>query len=66
MFDLPRQLNPEQAEAIQIAIDSVENAANAITTSNIALNLSLSMTLKFLWGMINTLQFIVFFTEWRL
>ena len=65
MFDLPRQLNPEQAEAIQIAIDSVENAANAIATSNIALNLSLSMTLKFLWGMINTLQFIVFFTEWK-
>ena len=29
------------------------------------MNVLLGASLKFLWGMINTLQFIVFFTEWK-
>ena len=26
----------------------------------------LNMSLKMLWGLINTLQFVVFFTEWQI
>ena len=46
-------------------MDVAQGTANAIATGNIFVNILLGASLKFLWGMINTLQFIVFFTDWK-
>ena len=58
-------MDPETAAAMASAMDTANGAANSITTGNIVINILLGSSLKFLWGMINTLQFIVFFTEWN-
>ena len=58
-------MDPVQAEAIASAMDAMQGTANAVATGNIAINLSLSTSLKLLWGMVNTFQFIVFFTDWK-
>ena len=65
VIQLPRQMDPETAAAMASAMDTANGAANTITTGNIVINILLGSSLKFLWGMINTLQFIVFFTEWN-
>ena len=44
---------------------AANGAANTVATGNIVLNILLGSSLKFLWGMINTLQFVVFFTDWN-
>ena len=57
----------EEAEAEQIAaaMSTATSTANTFATGNIALNIVLGSSLKLLWGMINTLQFVVFFTDWK-
>ena len=47
-------------------MSAATNTANTFATGNIALNIILGSSLKLLWGMINTLQFVVFFTDWRI
>ena len=51
--------------ALTAVLDSAQGAANAFATGNVAINILLGASLKFLWGMINTLQFVVFFTDWN-
>ena len=46
-------------------MDAAQGAANSVATGNVVLNIVLGSSLKLLWGLINTLQFIVFFTEWE-
>ena len=46
-------------------MDAANSATNTILTGNIFINILLGSSLKFLWGMINTLQFVVFFTRWE-
>ena len=46
-------------------MNAANGAANTVATGNIAINILLGTSLKYLWGMINTLQFVVFFTEWN-
>ena len=46
-------------------MNAAQGTANAVATGNVFVNILLGTSLKFLWGMINTLQFIVFFTEWK-
>ena len=65
IIELPRQIDPEVAEAILSTMDAAQGTANAIATGNVFVNILLGASLKFLWGMINTLQFTVFFTEWK-
>ena len=65
VIELPRQIDAEKAEQIESTMDVAQSTANAIATGNIAINIFLGASLKLLWGMINTLQFIVFFTEWN-
>jgi len=36
-----------------------------VAIGNLILNIALGASLKTLWGMINTLQFVVFFTDWN-
>ena len=45
-------------------MNAANGAANTVATGNVVLNILLGSSLKFLWGMINTLQFVVFFTDW--
>ena len=65
VIKLPRQLDPGTAEAIAATMDSANGAANTLATGNLVINIVLGSSLKLLWGMINTLQFVVFFTEWN-
>ena len=65
VFDLPRQIDPEQAAALTSSLDTAQATANTVATGNVVLNIVLGSSLKLLWGLINTLQFIVFFTEWE-
>jgi hypothetical protein len=39
---------------------------NGLSTSSLALNIFLGLSLKYLWGMVNILQFIIYMHEWRL
>ena len=54
-IDLPRQIDPEKAEVIESTMNAVQGTANVIATGNVFVNIALSASLKFLWGMINTL-----------
>ena len=46
-------------------MSAATSTANTFATGNIVLNIILGSSLKLLWGMINTLQFVVFFTDWQ-
>ena len=37
----------------------------AVTSGNIVLNIALSYGLKYLWNMVNLLQFLVFIQQWK-
>ena len=52
------------AEALDGAIGGAMSSSNAVMTTNTIINIILGASLKLLWGMINTFQFVVFFTEW--
>lgn len=62
---LPRQINAEKAQELAEQLDVATNASNSFAVGNFLLQILLGASLKFLWGMINTLQFVVFFTEWK-
>ena len=64
LVKLPSQINAEEAAAIGAAMGTATSSANTFASGSMALNIVLGASLKFLWGMINTLQFVVFFTEW--
>ena len=65
IVSLPRQIDAGTAQAIEGAMAAANGAGNAVATGNLVINILLGASLKFLWGMINTLQFVVFFTEWN-
>ena len=65
VLDIPRQIDPAKAEQIATAMSAATSTANTFATGNVVLNIILGSSLKLLWGMINTLQFVVFFTDWR-
>ena len=52
------------AAAVEGAVGGAMTSSNAVMTTNTIINIILGSSLKLLWGMINTFQFIVFFTEW--
>ena len=39
---------------------------NTVSTSSVALNIILGLSLKYLWGMINVLQFVIYMNEWKI
>ena len=45
-------------------MDAASSAANWITSINLTLQILLGASLKLLWSMVNTIQFVVFFTDW--
>ena len=64
-FELQRQIDPEKAAQVEAVAGTASGVATFFTTGNILLNIILGLSLKALWGMINTLQFVVFFTDWN-
>ena len=58
-------MDAAEAAVIASTMNSANGAANTVATGNVVLNIVLGSSLKLLWGMINTLQFVVFFTEWK-
>ena len=46
-------------------MDAAKDTGNTIATGNVVINIVLGSSLKLLWGMINMLQFVVFFTDWQ-
>ena len=46
-------------------MDAAKDSGNTIATGNVVINIVLGSSLKLLWGMINMLQFVVFFTDWK-
>ena len=58
-------MDPDEMKEILSTMNGANGAANTIATGNTFLNILLGSSLKFLWGMINTLQFVVFFTDWN-
>ena len=63
ILNVPRQIDPAEAEEIASAMTTATNTANTFATGNIVVNIILGSSLKLLWGMVNTLQFVVFFTD---
>ena len=41
------------------------DGSTAVISFNTVVNILLGSSLKLLWGMINTFQFVVFFSEWK-
>ena len=63
--ELPAQLTQLQAfEAAKLS-ESSKKTMGVISGGNIALNIVLSYGLKYLWNMVNLLQFLVFIEKWK-
>jgi len=58
-IEIYRLLSPELVGSVEI-MQKPAQATNAILVSSLPINLLLGVSLKFLWGMVNSLQFIVF------
>ena len=52
-------------EAIGKAMAATESIGSLFSSGNLVINIFLGSSLKFLWSMINTLQFVVYFTDWE-
>jgi hypothetical protein len=57
---LPPQQSQAQAESIKQLESAVSKSMTVVTSGNIILNIALSYGLKYLWNMVNLLQFLVF------
>ena len=44
---------------------AASNAGVFVSVGNVCVNVFLGASLKYLWGMVNTMQFVVFFPEWQ-
>ena len=47
-------------------MSAASSISNSFATINLVMQILLGASLKFLWAMINTLQFVVFFTDWKI
>ena len=65
MIPLPQMIDEGKAAALASTMDAAQGASNTVALVNLFINIVLGASLKTLWGMINTLQFVVFFTDWN-
>ena len=64
LHEVPQQVSLDEFHSIQSTNTAVQ-ASMTVDMSSISLtNLLIGGSLKFIWGMINLLQFVIFFTEW--
>ena len=47
------------------SVNSGAEKANVLATSSLPVNIILGASLKYLWGMVNSLQFVVYMKEWK-
>lgn len=62
-IEIFRQMSKESSQKVQ-SLAKNQQAINTLLTSSLPINLLLGLSLKYLWGMINTLQYIIFMDEW--
>lgn len=58
-IEIFRLLSPDLVGSVA-TMQKQAQASNALLVSSLPINLLLGLSLKFLWGMVNSLQFIVF------
>ena len=62
-IDLPRMMDKDFARQLDVAAQAVSDTAGAVVIVNGLLQVLLGASLKAIWSVLNTLQFIVFFNE---
>jgi hypothetical protein len=58
-IEMDRQLSDDAKASVQ-SMEKGSQTANAFATASLPLNIVLGVSLKYLWGMVNTLQFVIF------
>ena len=66
IVELPRQVDEDKEEATQTVMESVKAVGSTIASFTSVGQILLKFSLKLLWGLINTLQFVVFFDDWQI
>ena len=64
--ELPTQMTMEEYIALQELEAKVEGPTTIFSVLQLSTNLVMAYGLKFLWNMINLLQFLVFFQFWKI
>ena len=65
-IEIFRLLSQEMA-ATALSIEKKQKVlVNTVSSSSLGLNILLGLSLKYLWGMINVLQFIIYMNQWKI
>ena len=62
---IDQPLAPADAIETLKSVNSGAEKANILATSSLPVNIVLGASLKFLWGMVNSLQFVVYMKDWK-
>ena len=62
---MPRVLSKEMAVRAEAVETNQKIFVNTMSTSTMGLNIILGLSLKYLWAMINMLQFVIYMNEWK-
>ena len=62
---IDQPLAPADAVETLKSVNSGAEKANVLATSSLPVNIVLGASLKYLWGMVNSLQFVVYMKEWK-
>lgn len=65
-FQVPKQATLEEMAKLQAIEDKTESTMNVLAGGNLVLNIVFAFSLKFLWGFVNMLQFLVFMQLWQI
>ena len=60
------QMSPAKQEAIEVLKQALADSIGALSIGNLVMNIVLGMGMKYLWKMVNLLQFVVFMTAWQI
>ena len=63
---MPRLMDNEFAESYLEVVDAGTETTTSIINAHFLINVILGTSLKLMWGMVNTLQFISYFSEIQL
>ena len=64
IIELPRQIEAAKVDQNLDWMRTAFTAAISVTAITVVLKILLGVSLKLLWVMVNTIQFVVFFTDW--
>jgi len=63
-IEIFRFLSKEIAASVE-SLQKQQTTMNALVTGSMPLNIFLGLSLKYLWGMVNSLQFVIFMDQWK-